>query len=91
MTCDVIVTNTLAESYLLEALSHARSVAQGAAKRKELKYQSFTTTHIFIPLAFETLGPFNLKAFSFLISSAVALQLALAICEKLICCFSAYH
>ena len=34
---------------------------EGAANRKELKYQSLTNTHTFIPLAFETFGPINSK------------------------------
>ena len=41
------------------------SVAENAANRKELKYQSLATTHTFIPLAFETLGPINTKSVKF--------------------------
>jgi hypothetical protein len=65
-TLDVAaVTGTLAESYMSKASSHAGNVAEGAANRKELKYQSLATTHTFIPLAFETLGPINSKGVAF--------------------------
>ena len=66
MTWDVTVTDTLAESYLASTSTTAGAAAEGAASRKELKYQSLASTHSFIPLAFETLGPINAKAISFL-------------------------
>ena len=65
MTWDVTVTDTMAESYLSSASTIAGSVAENAADRKELKYQSLATTHTFIPLAFETLGPINTKGVEF--------------------------
>ena len=65
MTWDVTVTDTMAESYLSSASAIAGSVAENAADRKELKYQSLATTHTFIPLAFETLGPINTKGVEF--------------------------
>jgi len=66
MTWDVTVTDTLAESYLLATSSAAGAAAEGAAERKELKYQSLVQSHTFIPLAFETLGPINTKGKDFL-------------------------
>jgi hypothetical protein len=66
MTWDVTVTDTLAESYLSASSSSAGSVAEGAANRKEQKYQSLASTHSFIPLAFETFGPINSKGVDFL-------------------------
>lgn len=66
MTWDVTVTDTLAESYLHATSSSAGAAAEAAADRKELKYQSLATTHSFIPLAFETLGPINSKGLVFL-------------------------
>jgi hypothetical protein len=66
MTWDVTVTDTLAESYLLATSSTAGAAAEGAADRKELKYQSLSDTHTFIPLAFETLGPINSKGSVFI-------------------------
>ena len=60
-----MVTDTLAESYLLATSSSAGGAADGAANRKELKYQSLTNTHTFIPLAFEMFGPINSKGIVF--------------------------
>ena len=65
MTWDVTVTDTLAESYLLATSSSAGGAAEGAANRKELKYQSLSNTHTFIPLALETFGPINSKGVVF--------------------------
>jgi len=66
MTWDVTVTDTLAESYLATTSTVAGSAAEGAASRKELKYQAISSTHTFIPIAFETFGPINNKGISFL-------------------------
>ena len=66
MTWNVTVTDTLAESYLQATLSSGGGAAEGAASRKELKYQALTRTHTFIPLAFETFGLINSKGVSFL-------------------------
>jgi len=57
----------LAESYIQATSSTAGAAADGAADRKELKYQSLAHTNTFIPLAFETLGPINAKGCAFLI------------------------
>ena len=65
MTWDVTVTDTLAESYLATTSTVAGAAAEGAASRKESKYQSLASTHTFIPVAFETLGPINAKGISF--------------------------
>ena len=65
MTWDVTVTDTLAESYLLATSSTAGAAAEGAADRKELKYQSFALTHSFIPMTFETFGPINSNGVDF--------------------------
>jgi hypothetical protein len=65
MAWDVTVTDTLADSYLIATSSSAGAAAEGAAERKELKYQSLAATHTFIPLAFETFGPINAKGIAF--------------------------
>jgi hypothetical protein len=65
MTWDVAVTDTLAESYLSTTSTMAGAAAEGAASRKELKYQGLASTHTFIPLAIETLGPINSKGMHF--------------------------
>jgi hypothetical protein len=66
MTWDVTVTDTLAASYLPITSATPGAAAEGAVDRKELKYQELEKTHMFIPLAFETLGPINRKATSFI-------------------------
>jgi len=66
MGCDhVTVTDTLAESYLASTSIVAGGAAEGAAIRKEVKYQALASMHTFIPLAFETLGPINSKGMTF--------------------------
>ena len=65
MTWDVTVTDTLAESYLPATSSSGGSAAEGAANRKELKYQALARTHTFIHLAFETFSPINSKGVLF--------------------------
>jgi len=65
-TWDVTVTDTLAVSYLPATSSTAGTASnEGAADRKELKYQSIAHTHTFIPLAFEKLGHINSKCTGF--------------------------
>jgi len=65
MAWDVIVTDTLVEMYIQATSSTAGVAAEGAADRKDLKYQSLVHTHAFFPLAFETLGPINSKGSAF--------------------------
>ena len=66
MIWDVTDRDTMAESYLHITSAFAGAVAEGAAGRKEMKYQTIALTHTFISLAFETLGPINSKATDFL-------------------------
>ncbi len=65
MTWDVTVADTLASSYLAATSTVAAAAAEGAASRKELKYEVLASTHTFLPLAFETLGPINAKGIAF--------------------------
>jgi len=66
-TWDVTVTDTLTESYIQATSSSAGAAAEGAADRKEHKYQSLAHTHTFIHLEFYTLGPINSMGSVFLI------------------------
>ena len=66
MTWDATVADTVAESYLAKTAIEAGAAAETAADRKEAKYSQITNTHIFVPLAFETLGPINSKGAAFL-------------------------
>jgi hypothetical protein len=53
MTWDVTVSDTLVD--LSTTSVNAGAAAEGAANRKETKYQALASTHSFIPIAFETL------------------------------------
>ena len=66
LTWDATVTDTVAESYINISATEAGAAAEAAAGRKEAKYAQIVNTHIFVPLAFETLGPINAKGASFL-------------------------
>ena len=63
---DVTVTDILADSYLASTSVTAAAAAQLAATRKETKYVDLSTTHHFVPLAFESMGPIGSKATNFL-------------------------
>ena len=63
---DVTVADTLAASYLSITSQQSGSAAEHASDRKELKYSELTLSYIFVPIAFETLGPFGNKAINFL-------------------------
>ena len=54
---DATVVDTLAVSHLpgTSVIAGSAAVAASAAKRR--KYEGLTSTHIFVPVAFETLGP----------------------------------
>ena len=65
MSWDVKVTDTLADRNLSTTPVIAGAAAEGTVSRKEAKYQALATTHSFISLAFETLGPINAKGLSF--------------------------
>ena len=66
LTWDVTVTDTVADSYLHLTSAKAGGAAENAAIRKEDKYVDLQQTYTFIPLAFETLGPINVKGVEFL-------------------------
>ena len=63
---DVTTADTLASSYLPSTSCTAGAAAEIAASRKDDKYSVLSRSHIFVPLAFETLGPIGSKATSFL-------------------------
>ena len=64
MAWDVTVVNTLAESYIPVSAIPDGAV-EDAAARKSSKYSSLPSSHIFQPLALETLGPNNTTGISF--------------------------
>ena len=55
------MADTLAATYLASASTTAGRVAEGAASRKDI-----AQSHVFVPLAIETLGPINFKGLKFL-------------------------
>ena len=57
LTWDVTVVHTLAQTNLAHSVHAAGSAAEAAAARKVNKYVSLTSTHLFVPIALETLGP----------------------------------
>ena len=65
-TWDVTVTDTLAASYITISSRNGASAAEEAASRKEIKYADIAQTHLFYPLALETLGPINQEGHGFL-------------------------
>ncbi|HSN23925.1 MAG TPA: hypothetical protein VLS45_07110, partial [Methylomicrobium sp.] len=65
-TWDVTISNTLAASYINNTSRTAAAAAEEAASRKLSKYADITQTHLFFPLAFETLGPINQEGQEFL-------------------------
>ena len=56
-TWDVTVVHTLAASYVAQSAVQAEKAAEIAAERKSGKYSGLSSSHIFIPVAVESLGP----------------------------------
>ena len=66
LTWDVTIADTLAPSYLASTSTTAGSAAENAAAKKFTKYADIARSHIFCPLAFESLGPMSDSGSSFL-------------------------
>ena len=56
-TCDVTVVHTLAASCVSQNAAQEGSAATAASVRKSAKYSSLSSSHVFCPVAVETLGP----------------------------------
>ena len=67
LTWDATVVDTLASSYVSVTAIRVGGAADAAAERKSLKYASITNTHIFLPVAIETLGLICSRDLSFLV------------------------
>ena len=63
---DVTVADTLAASHLPHSSRAASGAADKAAEKKEDKYEALKANYLFVPIACETMGPINVKAFNFL-------------------------
>ena len=70
LTWDATVVDTLASSYVSVSATRVGGAADAAAERKSLKYASITNTHIFVPVAIETLGPICSHGLSFLVETS---------------------
>jgi hypothetical protein len=65
LTWDVTVVDTFAASYLAANSFAAGGAAAAAVVRKSAKYATLATSHIFMPIALETLGTVNTEALDF--------------------------
>ena len=63
---DVTCPDTLAASSLPSSFNTAGSAAEQAATKKSRKYQQLSSTHTFVPVTWETMGPINEEGLSFL-------------------------
>ena len=63
---DVTVADTLAASHLPVTSQQAGTAAEKASERKDLKYAELSRSHLFVPIACETLGPISSRAADFL-------------------------
>ena len=63
---DVTCPDTLLVSSLAGSSGTAGFAAEQAARNKERKYQQLMSSHTFIPIALETMGPINAAGLTFL-------------------------
>ena len=63
---DVTAPDTLTRSYVAETSQSAGAAAESAARKKATKYGDITRSHIFVPVAVESLGPINSSGVDFL-------------------------
>jgi hypothetical protein len=63
---DATTPDTLAASHLATTRNCAGAAAAHAAALKEHKYSGLISTHFFVPVAVETLGPWNHEVLDFI-------------------------
>ena len=68
------IVDTLAVSYVQIGSTASAGAANAAAARKHAKYDTISATHIFVPVAVETLGPFCDEGLKFV--SEIGLRLS---------------
>ena len=71
---DTTIIDTLAVSYVQNGTTAPASAANAAAARKDAKYDAILATHIFVPVAVETIGPFCDEGLKFI--SEIGLRLS---------------
>ena len=86
---DATVVDTLASSYVAVSAQITGSAAQAAAESKVSKYAGLSASHLFVPIAIETLGPINEAGHSFLSELGRRLRQSQTILESLSFFFSA--
>ena len=64
-TWNATIVDTHAASYLNVSPVLPSQVAEAVADRKKAKYSTISTSHWFIPVAVETMGPINQEGFAF--------------------------
>ena len=73
---DATCPDTLAPSYSRMAVRVPGAVAADAEYNKTQKYMHFTSSHIFVPVAVETLGVFGIEACHFFKEVARRIEIA---------------
>src|SRR6218665_3382577 len=63
---DATVVHTCAASYISPQAASVGPASVQAANRKALNYAALPTTHVFQPVAIETLGPLDPSAYDFI-------------------------
>ena len=58
--------DTLAVSYVAECASSVGNPAEAAAARKHVKYAGIVSTHTFVPVAVESMGPLGHETSEFM-------------------------
>ena len=59
LTRDTIIVDTLTPSYIAVSTQITGSAAQTVAERKVSKYTGLLASHLFVPIAIESLSPIN--------------------------------
>ena len=62
MAWEVTVPDTYAQSHVNDTSIQAGTAADSAAAAKKVKYKDIANTHMSIPVAIETGGPWNVEA-----------------------------
>ena len=66
LTWNATVVDTLARSYIPTTSMTQCGMAEAAALRTRAKYADIIQSHVFVPIAIETLGPINMEGQRFL-------------------------
>ena len=66
LTGDTTIVDTLTPSYFAVSNQITGSAAQTVAERKVSKYAGVLASHLFVPIAIESLSPINEAGHSFL-------------------------